>query len=673
MGSLYFADGDLDQAADAFRNAARSGFNPDQYGLALARAYQLAGRNDEAVAILRDAVTRKEDDPTTQLSLAEACLAKQLSLPKGQRDWSEFARAVDLAAKTQANAVSIALLRAEHAAAVGSLQDGIKILDAATKQTTDSPALWKALASVQARNQNLPEAERAAAEFKRLSGDDSLQPLLLQASILAQAGQFDQAKQLLVSAMSGAAPERQLEIKRQLAESCLRSGQRSEGRKLYAELADANEHDLKLAILAAQLAWEDRDRPDLDRWSQRLQTLEGSTGTHWHDFRVRALLGSSGRVSQQDLREATQLLKEIEELRPNWPQLYMLRGFVARLQGRTHDAIDAFNNAIQFGDKSVSTCEQLLELLQQEGRFPEAAQVLARVREIVSSSDRLTAAAIPVLLRTGEVAEALQLAEDRVRLNPKAAVGFMRLGTTLVIAAESDAPNSKKYQTRAEKSFKKAVALDPANVQAWLALLQFYARTVNDQQKALAALQEFSNKSDLPPGKKALVLAQIYESIGQYLRAGEEYATAASIQDPGSTSSDQAQVLERAARFYSSRSPSIAEQYCRRALQLAPESLAARTMLLTVLAERGGEAEMKEAFGLLKQLTDSGFDPTQARRFEIRLLMRCASKTTWYEPASCSREWWTTNKPLTRNGFASPPCMRRTIVFNPLMNNTPKP
>ena len=50
LGALYSADGEFDQAAAAYRNAARSGFNSEQIGMALARVYQLSGRTDDAVA-----------------------------------------------------------------------------------------------------------------------------------------------------------------------------------------------------------------------------------------------------------------------------------------------------------------------------------------------------------------------------------------------------------------------------------------------------------------------------------------------------------------------------------------------------------------------------------------------------------------------------------------------
>ena len=522
---------------------------------------------------MRDSATRNDSDPAIHLSLAEVNLAKQMSLAKDQRDWTEFNRALEQVEAKVPNSPAVVLLRAEQAAAAGGVQDAINVLEAALKKMPDEAGLWRALAAAQARDQNLAQAQQAADEFERASHDPQ-RTILLRASILAQVGKFDDAEKLLTGSLAGASDEFQRDAKTLLADILIRSGKRQEGRNLYAELVDADSRDLKSAVQGAQLAWEDRDLADLDRWCDRLQSIEGNSGTHWRDYRVRSLLTAT-RTNQRDLREATRLLNEIEELRSNWSQLYVLRGSLARLQGRNADAIEAFNNSLRLGDKSINTCEQLLELLQQEGRFAETAPVLDRVRPFISSSDRLTADVIPLLLRGGDYAEAVKLAEERVRAEPKSALAQLRLATTLVAVADADKTQAQDYRSLAEAAFKQSVELAPANVLGWVSLLQFYGRSAEDQPKIQATLRQFSQKSGLPPARRAFVLAQIYESMGQVLRAGEEYATATSLQDPGASAQDQAEMLERAAAsFYLLRSPALAEKYSRQAIKLAPKPAA---------------------------------------------------------------------------------------------------
>ena len=95
----------------------------------------------------------------------------------------------------------------------------------------------------------------------------------------------------------------------------------------------------------------------------------------------------------------------------------------------------------------------------------------------------------------------------------------------------------------------------------------------------------------------------------QYYRAA---ATAAA---------DDANIQQRAAVFFETRDPALAEQCLRRVLEISPKAINSRRMLAMILAG-GGESRWKEAWELVSPAASTETPSAVDRRIQIRILFR---------------------------------------------------
>ena len=135
-----------------------------------------------------------------------------------------------------------------------------------------------------------------------------------------------------------------------------------------------------------------------------------SQGSSWRYYRARRLLAQTSDVKDQRFLEAENLVDELRTRRPFWPPAYLLCGLVAKQHGATDQAIEAYKNAIRFGDQRIQVYEQLIESLYAERRFSEAAEYLGQLQEQVPLSEGLSTVEISLATQAGQLDRAVAAA-----------------------------------------------------------------------------------------------------------------------------------------------------------------------------------------------------------------------------------------------------------------------
>ena len=267
----------------------------------------------------------------------------------------------------------------------------------------------------------------------------------------------------------------------------------------------------------------------------------------------------------------------------------------------------------------------------QEGRDREAEEYVRQASDYLAHSSQLFEQAIPFISRSAEKDQALQLAEEWVGRSDDDARPHMHLAQVLEILAQAESGALEtEYRDRAEQEFQRAIALEPSNVQTWIACLGFYSRSLGGRDKALVTLTRLANEIDVQPLERAFVLAQLYDSLSQHNSAPLYYREAIELAEAQGEPRQIATVLSRAARYYADRVPTVAERFCRRALELEPKSILANQVLLELLAFRGTDSDIAEAQATQQRLdesmllTDSNEEPldlTGSQRFARALIL----------------------------------------------------
>src|SRR5207248_2558107 len=98
----------------------------------------------EEIATLERGIAAVGPDPLLLGELARAHWRKQAGLPREKQDWTELDQVLEQGKKSAPDSVDLAMVRADYAASLGRVEDGLALLEAATKLDPTSTALWMA-------------------------------------------------------------------------------------------------------------------------------------------------------------------------------------------------------------------------------------------------------------------------------------------------------------------------------------------------------------------------------------------------------------------------------------------------------------------------------------------------------------------------------------------------
>lgn len=609
-----------DQAAEAFEKANQLAPNSAAIEVRAASACDAAGRMQAALDHYQRALSIDDKDGMVWLAFASALMRDQAPRSPEDRDWRSFDQAVSRAKSLNASPATLCLMEADRAALDDKGDIALALLEEKSAQNPDSAELWQALALAHVR-WGTPEGEaKALAGFEKASKDVA-RTLLLRATLAARRATAtnappDEAIRVLQDGLKNAAGKEKAEIALRLAALEASAGDREKAKAVLEELAIEQPQQIEIAAQLAQMALEDRDWGALDKRVENLHEAEGDAGVLWKGYRARGLMAQvTNHLEDPRFTQVATLANELTRDRPSWPTGFVLRGLVARQRGDSTAALEDFIAAQEKGERSIEVAENLIELYFEQGDYANADEYLKSMRDFVDRSSRLASIKIERDVTRGQVDDAIALAQQWIKASPDDPISYVRLGHTLEISQNSYKDGPKKALELAEQAFRQAVAKGPTDSRTWFFLFRFYDRAKQDRAAALKTLSDLANEVSIAEGPKAFVLGQLYDSVGEFDRAAENFARAADL------APNELRVLERATAFFLNRDGELAERYCREALRRAPGSTWATRALIGILAERDESRELAEAFTILDQSIQGREERAVDRRLRGWLLM----------------------------------------------------
>lgn len=618
LGQSYGALGLWDKAAAAFEEAASLRPKALAAHLAAADAWTKAGQSHKAIQSYKKALVLR-DSAALWLGLAQARLHRQERLPEKDRDWGPFEEALEAARTPKGNDLlpnpgGVAILEARYLALRGEEQkaaephrDARDLLRTAEDAYSGSAAFLRRLALSYEQLGYPADADRVLAKHDAVAAG-SPASYLLRAQLYAARADYARARDALQAGLKQLPGTYHAILRQRLAQISLQKGDYDEARRILESLRERNPSDIMVLGQLADIALLNGRLEELERRERELRALEGSAGSYWRYYRARRLLAVAKTAKDPAFMEADRLQQEIHSRRPAWAFGYLLRGLIAQGRGQFEEAVEAYEEAVRLGDRSLFVFERLIPLLFSLQRVDEAGEYLAGLPQSVRSSGKLEAWQVYIAAGQGKRDVAVRLARQMVEKRPEDPVARIRLGEMLAADHHTD---------EAELEFQKAVQLAPNDVRTHDALFRFYLRT-RQRERAKEVIQALQGKVELPGVQLALVLASRYEALGDREQAEVHYRNACRLDSKNL--GVQMRLAEFLARSNDARKLAEAESI----LSKLPETdfrAAARRMRASILARMGGEANWTEAQRLLAEsdgLADaSGLD----RRLQALLLI----------------------------------------------------
>ena len=624
LAHCYLGLQQWDQAALAYQAAAELEPQSALARLDAARAWEAAGRLDEAVRTLADALALEDAPASAWVDYCSALFRQQIALSSGNRNWRPLELALRKAQQKAPDAVALKLLEAEYEAEQGHSELAAQMLGQLEEGVLASQELAGRLVLDYERLGKPADADRLLERLRsHPRSGSSFATVLAAVNLFEERKQYDMAEKMLASKTSSFSDEEQRNAQLKSIGLLLAQGQSDRAKWALLELAKVASADLRPVQLLLELATEAGDLKGIEHWERRLKDLEGPDGTHWRYYRGEKLIREAGEGEQslsinKYLEEARVLQEEIERLRPAWAPGYLLKAKLHQVPSIRDDnvAIDAYEQALRLGERRPRIVEELVLALYHQNRLVEAGNYLKKLRDGGNLSPELASLAMMIDAREGNLNPAIETARREVARAPSRAEAHLQLGQLLAMSLNSSKAEQHSAIVEAESELKRAAELAPSETAAWSALLALYTGTGRTQD-ARALLDALKHESHFSEPVQLLLFAQMHELLGD-VEDADAYYRKVVAEAPNLASSQIA-----AARFFFRRNPDQAEKCLRRAIALEPNGDVARRLLATLLVDRGGnDKEIDQAWKLLGK--QQGGQPHDAidRRVEALLLLR---------------------------------------------------
>jgi len=522
LGRCYDKLGNPDAKLVTFRRAIAS----DPFWVAgrmhLASALVTVKRYDEALAEYRRLIGSVTEAP---LACAQSLILQNLSLPERQRRWDEIDRLLALAERAQPDSSQTIVTRSSVLAIQKKFQEAQSLLERATEQQPGDYTLLTALSNLWLRRDDLPLTERLDGARSILSAAEQAagdQPELRLARIVF-AGQCpkEKASQLLSKLeanLDGFSQNDRIMLRQQIALAYAQIGMRDKALTIWRGLAVAQPDDLNTRMIIVELAAREQDEPALVDCLADVRKIEGPNGPNG-DFVEGSLLiqkAARDRTFMKELGRAGGLLRQAGKMRPNWPAVPRMMGWLEDILGNRDEALDHYRKAVALGDRSSQAVGLLVSHLYEQQRYDEADLTLRQVAEQQPGllTGELARLASHVAWERHDFDRALKLAGDVADQSPDFR-DLIRLSQLRFAQGESGEP--------VERPLRQAIELAPEQPETHIALVTHLSRTKRADDAQSAILQALKN---LPPQVAYLTAARCFDVINDRKQARKNYARA---------------------------------------------------------------------------------------------------------------------------------------------------
>ncbi len=577
-----------DEAATAFLKAARLGPAEPEFSLLAARAWMAIGRYSEAQAILQ-AIPSHNPVPKRWLLLAELELARQNARHPTKPDWSRCREYVDRARAQHApdpdcTLVEVAMLLQEQQYAVA-----LQRLEKLVQVVGESPRILLAIAECHEAAGHRHEAEAVLRKFDALIQDQT-RALLFRVDIMARSGKLAEAIELLNTAIPSLASRDRRMVEFQLAQLYLGKGDRQRGVRLLNSLSRRHPDDFIVLRQLIRLALLDGNRRQLKVLADRMRRIEGDDGCYWRLALARYWLMNSP-VDATRLSHAKQLQREIEQLRPNWYEAYLLAASIAELEDQPQEALIEYERGGEFGAPPLLVARGRAACYAKMGRIEMARDVVDEHVDQARTDPAFGLVAVAVYRLAGRSDVAASIARDLAHKYPD----DPRL---LASFAENLQWRDPAQASEAKQALLRAAEMAPSSVSVHAMLVKCLVAT-GHENAARRVITRFRERAKLPPADLHLAVARLQSLVGEWAAVEKEVKAAIAA------GNSRVDILISAAELYASHSLDESVRILRIACHEHPHLDSPKRALATALSRIGTPEHQQEALRLLEQLKHS--------------------------------------------------------------------
>lgn len=370
----------------------------------------------------------------------------------------------------------------------------------------------------------------------------------------------------------------------------------------FAVMSDLCEYLLRLPQYTSEVNEQDKIKslPKVERWNAamqsaelRLRKLEGEKGTAWRYTKARRLLIKSLFDERPDFSNVLDLIRQIEEVRPEWAYLDVLRGALAEQMKEPTKAIKAYQAAASVAIDDIRVYERLIELLYQEGRFEDAETYISRLGNVSNQSNRIASVALKLSERSqANTLDVARLGTEARPLDPLAWVWYAKV---IERSSREMSPSDRQASLeQAELHFQRARQLAPDMCEPARSLFQFYVAT-KQNSKVEELVQQIESEKQLSPENERLnLLGLVYLYLDNLNRAEDCFIK--SIAAGGSLESNG--ILRAEAMIRQGRQKEAID-YLTETAKSKPQITEIRQTLVMLLANRGSPEDWKQIDDIL--------------------------------------------------------------------------
>jgi tetratricopeptide (TPR) repeat protein len=543
-----------------------------------------------------------QDDPMTIAAGARLALQRELAKPPGSRSWDDLNQRIERLKAINPGAPSVALLQADVLLNTNKLSEAAALLEQAVRHDKREMSLWIAWASALTRLNKINDAlrvlEQAAAPD---AAGDTANLRIIRAQLLTQLGNGKQARDALIRGEENLKPADRPLVWAELGRLLRQRHENDEARKAYEKYAELLPDDPAPQMILVELALAVGDRDAALKAMDALKEITGPNGLYYRIAVAQDLLRETPEGKSEDpaarsarYAQAEKLINDIEQVAPQEPYAYLLRGTLHERRGESSEAITAYERALQRGG-GQSAIPRLVVLYTAEGRFED---LKAMRNAQAANATAITELGAREAFRRGNNEAAEQLAEQLVAGDPESLDARVWQARML---------NNLGKPEEAEKSLRELISRHSDERGPWLALF-FFQISLKRNAAALATLEQMKSKIKFKDGDlPEFLYAQCYRAAGATAKAQAAYKQSL---EKWPTNPDVVRaVIELDA---STNHTEEAEKVLRDYIAKAPDQRWAVRSLAVLLAEHPKDSQSwQHAWDLVKDIPASGDTPEE--------------------------------------------------------------